>query len=112
MQRAIIAHRVPFLRAASSVRFSHVMTFSNSESHHRAPRNLIGVQIRALRLKQDPIVTQEDLAARLAVRGVFIDRTAIAKMENNARFIRDYEAVAIAKCLRVPIAALFESCAD
>lgn len=28
-------------------------------------------------------------------------------MENNSRLIRDYEVVAIAKCLRVPISSLF-----
>jgi hypothetical protein len=35
------------------------------------------------------------------------DRTTVARMGNNSRFIRDYEIVVIAKCLRVPVASLF-----
>lgn len=70
-------------------------------------RNLIGPQIRAIRLSAKPVVTQEDLVGRLAAHGIYLDRTAVARMENNARFIRDYEIVAIAKCLRVPVSSLF-----
>lgn len=86
------------------MRFSHSMARSKSAS----PRNLIGPRIRAVRLAARPPVTQEDLVARLARLGVYLDRTAVARMENNSRFIRDYEIVAIAKCLRVSVASLFE----
>jgi hypothetical protein len=44
---------------------------------------------------------------RLAADGLYLDRTAIARMENNTRFIRDYEVVAIARCLGVSVASLF-----
>ena len=80
----------------------------NQSADKDAPRNLIGRRIRELRMACSPVVTQEDLAARLAARNVFLDRTAIAKMENNSRFIRDYEIIAIAKCLRVSVSALFD----
>lgn len=53
------------------------------------------------------MVSQEDLAARLAVKGIYIERSAISRMEAEKRFVRDYEAVAIADCLRVSIAWLF-----
>ncbi|MEQ2010543.1 MAG: helix-turn-helix transcriptional regulator [Limisphaerales bacterium] len=72
-----------------------------------SPRNVIGLRIRSIRQKAKPPVTQVDLVGRLAAQGIYLDRTAIARMENNSRFIRDYEIVAIAKCLRVPISSLF-----
>lgn len=70
-------------------------------------RNLIGSRIKAARLKASPRVSQEELAARLAVRGIYLDRSAIARMERKQRFIRDYEIVKIAACLKVPVASLF-----
>ena len=70
-------------------------------------RNVIGARIRSARLMQTPPVSQEDLTARLAVRGVFFDRSVIARMENQRRFIRDYEILAIADALKVPVEWLF-----
>ena len=70
-------------------------------------RNLVGHRIREARLRQKPRVTQEELAARLAVRGVLMDRTAISRIEAQQRYIRDYEIVEIAKCLKVAVAWLF-----
>lgn len=70
-------------------------------------RNVVGRRIREARLKQNPPVSQEDLAARMAVRGVYFDRSAISRMEAQKRFVRDYEIVAIADALKVPIAWLF-----
>ena len=49
-----------------------------------------------------------DLAARLQVLGINIDRPAISKLENGVRPITDIEAMAIAKVLKVPISRLFE----
>ena len=72
-------------------------------------RNAIGRRIRAARLKQKPPVSQEDLAARLAARGVYFDRSAISRMEAQQRFIRDYEIIAIADALKIPVAWFFES---
>lgn len=73
----------------------------------KGERNVIGQRIRAARLMQKPPVSQEDLAARLAVRGIYFDRSAISRMEAQKRFIRDYEIVAIAECLKVPIGWFF-----
>jgi transcriptional regulator with XRE-family HTH domain len=75
----------------------------------RGERNSIGRRIREVRLAQVPPVSQEDLAARLAVRGVYFDRSALSRMEAGKRFIRDYEIIAIADALRVPVASLFDT---
>ena len=70
-------------------------------------RNLVGGRIKEARLKSKPPVSQEDLAARLAVKGVYFDRSAISRMEAKQRFVRDYEIAAIADALHVKIEWLF-----
>jgi transcriptional regulator with XRE-family HTH domain len=70
-------------------------------------RNLIGKKIRVARLRARPRVSQEELAARLAVRGIYMDRSAIARMETQRRFIRDYEIIKIAACLGVKVSEFF-----
>ena len=76
------------------------------ESHGQ--RNIIGKRIREARMLGKPVVSQEDLAARLATKGIYFDRSAISRMEAEKRFVRDYEAIAIADCLRVSIGWLFK----
>lgn len=70
-------------------------------------RNIIGRRIREARLRADPVVSQEELAARLTRKKIFFDRSVISRMEAEKRFIRDYEALAIADCLKVSVAWLF-----
>jgi transcriptional regulator with XRE-family HTH domain len=70
-------------------------------------RNLIGERVRKARLACHPPVTQEDLAGRLAAREITIDQTAISRIENQTRYLMDYEIVAIAKALKVSVAYLF-----
>ncbi len=70
-------------------------------------RNLIGNRIRKARLACKPAVSQEDLAGRLAARGVTIDQPAVSRIENQTRYLMDYEIAAIAKSLKVSVAHLF-----
>jgi hypothetical protein len=71
-------------------------------------RNLIGARLREIRLKRKPEVTLEDLAGRLAARGVAIDRSAIGRIENLNRYVLDYELKALAGALRVSICDLLQ----
>ncbi|HEY6185406.1 MAG TPA: hypothetical protein VIW67_24420 [Terriglobales bacterium] len=41
-------------------------------------------------------------------RGIPMDRSAISHFENKARNLMDYEIIAIARCLKIPVAKLFE----
>jgi transcriptional regulator with XRE-family HTH domain len=52
-------------------------------------------------------VSQDDLAGRLAARGITMDQTAVSRIENQTRYLMDYELAAIAKALRVSVAWLF-----
>ena len=72
-----------------------------------ARRNIIGGRVRQARLKSNPAVSQEDLAGRLAVQGVSMDRSAVSRIENQSRYAMDYEAAAIARALKVSVAWLF-----
>ena len=72
-----------------------------------AARNVIGKRIRQARLKCKPAVSQEDLAGRLAVRHIIMDRSAISRIENQDRYLMDYEIEAIAHSLKVSVGWLF-----
>lgn len=72
-----------------------------------AARNLIGPKVREVRLRVKPEVSQEDLAGRLAAQGIQLDRSALSRIENQDRYLMDYEIAAIAKCLRVRVSELF-----
>lgn len=70
-------------------------------------RNIVGARLREIRLRQKPAVSLEDMAGRLASRGVQIDRSAIGRIENGNRYVLDYELKAFADALRVPVSDLF-----
>ena len=67
----------------------------------------MGVRVRQARLKCSPPVSQEDLAGRLAGQGILVDRSAVSRIENQTRYLMDYEAQAIARALKVSVAWLF-----
>lgn len=66
-------------------------------------KNLIGSRLKAARLKGSVAVTQQDLAARLSVMGLLIDRTAVSRIEAGKRLVTDYELYAISKALNLPV---------
>lgn len=66
-------------------------------------KNLIGPRVKVARLKQNPKITQVDLLARLAVRGIELEKTAISKIESQRRPVSDIELVALADALGVSI---------
>jgi transcriptional regulator with XRE-family HTH domain len=63
--------------------------------------------VRLARLAIRPRVSQEDLSGRLAAKGIQITQTGISKLENRDRYVMDYEALAIAKALRVSVSWLY-----
>ena len=70
-------------------------------------KNAIGHRVRRARLEKTPRVSQEDLSGRLAAQGVQITQTGISKIEGGTRYVMDYEALAIARALKVSIAWLY-----
>jgi hypothetical protein len=76
------------------------------KTHQLPRRNIVGGRIREARLKCNPPVSQDDLAGRLAAKGIVLDQTAISRIERQDRYLMDYEVSAIAKCLKVSVAWL------
>jgi len=65
----------------------------------------VGSRIKTAR--KESHMSQMELAARLQVMGIVIDRSAIAKVETGRRPVSDIEAAAIARILSVHIEWLF-----
>jgi transcriptional regulator with XRE-family HTH domain len=52
-------------------------------------------------------MSQADLAAKLTVRGIVLDRASVTRIENGKRYLRDFEIRAIARALHVSVSWLF-----
>jgi transcriptional regulator with XRE-family HTH domain len=62
-------------------------------------KNICGERVRAARKKLG--LTQDDLAARLQVLGVEIERNSISRIESGDRFVADYELLTLSNILKV-----------
>ena len=69
------------------------------------PQNLVGRQVRRLRLQQH--LSQPALAARCQVIGYDLSRESLAKVEGRIRTVTDAEVILLAKALRVPFTLLY-----
>lgn len=70
-------------------------------------KNIIGDRVRLARIAMKPSVSQEDLSGKLARVGIQITQTSLSKLENRQRYVMDYEALALAKVLKVDVAWLY-----
>ena len=62
-------------------------------------KNIIGKKVRELRIQKG--LTQDQLAAKLEINEIKIDRIVISRIESGNRFVPDYELLEIAKALDV-----------
>jgi hypothetical protein len=69
--------------------------------------NLVGTQVRQVRLTLDERVSQEELAARCQRAGWGISREIVAKIEGGTRKVSDQEVKHLAGVLGVTVARLF-----
>lgn len=69
-------------------------------------KNISGEQIRLLRKKKR--ISQTELAARLQIRGVLLERDSISRIESGTRFIADYELYVFAEVLGVEVTSLMD----
>lgn len=70
-------------------------------------KNVVGDRVRLAREALKPPVSQEDLSGRLARFGIQITQASLSKLENQERYCMDYEALALAKALKVSVAWLY-----
>ena len=69
-------------------------------------KNICGDHIHRARTAMR--LSQTDLAARMQINGVTIEREAISKIETGSRFVTDYELMIFAKVLGVSLERLTE----
>lgn len=72
-----------------------------------APKNIIGSNLRRLRIEQD--LTQDALAARCQLQGWDLSRATLAKIEAGIRRVNDAEVLMFSRTLKVEVADLFPS---
>lgn len=68
--------------------------------------NIIGGNIKMLRINRQ--LSQEYLCARMQTMVYKISRSDISKIENNKKFISDFEVLGFAKALKVNINNLYD----
>lgn len=89
------------------MRFAPASSAGGEKTSEVVGRNIIGGRVREARLKARPAFSQDDLAGKLAAKGVSLDQTAISRIESQQRYLMDYEVLALAECLKVSVAWLF-----
>ena len=74
--------------------------------NYKGRKNLCGDRIRSIRMKKR--ITQEELAARMQVEGVTIERDCISRIEMGSRFVADYELKVLSRIFGVSVDWLLE----
>lgn len=68
--------------------------------------NICGENVRRLRCKSLPALSQRELADRLSQSGLELNKNAIQRIESGQRFVTDIELTAIAKIFGVAVEEL------
>lgn len=64
-------------------------------------KNICGERVHEARCKLR--LTQSDLAAKLQIAGITIERDSVSRIEIGTRFVADYELRELAKILKVDV---------
>ena len=67
---------------------------------YNVKKNISGNRIREVRLRRR--LTQEELAAKMQLEGVLLERDSVSRIEIGTRFVSDYELLVFAEVLGVP----------
>lgn len=73
---------------------------------YKGRKNLCGDRVMEARARKR--LTQADLAARLQIAGITIERDSVSRIEIGTRFVADFELVVIAEVLGVSLDWLTE----
>ena len=66
---------------------------------YKGRKNLCGDRVKEARARRK--ITQENLAARLQIEGVTMERDSVSRIEIGTRFVADYELVVLSQVLGV-----------
>ena len=67
---------------------------------YNGKKNISGNRIREVRLRRR--LPQEELAAKMRLEGVLLERDSVSRIEIGTRFVSDYELLVFAEVLGVP----------
>lgn len=68
---------------------------------YQGKKNICGDRIREARVIQR--MSQSDLAAKMQIEGITIERDSISRIEIGTRFVADYELKVFSKVLKVDV---------
>ena len=68
---------------------------------YKGRKNLCGDKVREERNRQR--MSQSDLAARMQIEGVTLERDSVSRIENGTRFVADYELKVLARIFGVSL---------
>lgn len=68
---------------------------------YHGKKNICGVRLREARVVRR--LRQEDLAAKIQIEGVIMERDSISRIEIGTRFVSDFELMIFAKMLGVSV---------
>ena len=68
---------------------------------YNGKKNICGERVHEARRKKR--ITQSELAARLQVKGIIIERDSISRIEIGTRFVADYELCILSEILGVSV---------
>lgn len=71
---------------------------------YNGKKNICGERIHQARRRLH--LTQSDLAAKLQLEGIIMERDSISRIEIGTRFVADYELKILSKILKVPVSWL------
>ena len=77
---------------------------------YKGKKNVCGERVRQARVLQHS--TQSELAARLQIEEVILERDSISRIEAGTRFVADFELLVLAKVLRVEPTWLLDAGAE
>ena len=66
---------------------------------YNGQKNICGKRVKEARQRLS--LSQENLAARLQIEGVIIERDSVSRIEIGTRFVADYELLVLARVLNV-----------
>lgn len=71
---------------------------------YNGKKNICGPRVHEARRRLK--LTQSQLAARLQVEGIIIERDSVSRIEIGTRFVSDYELKALSEILKVSVSWL------
>ncbi|MBR6728061.1 MAG: helix-turn-helix transcriptional regulator [Clostridia bacterium] len=71
---------------------------------YNGKKNICGKRVKQARKKLG--LSQDNLAAKLQIEGIIIERNSVSRIEIGDRFVADYELLVLAKILKVSPAYL------